>query len=124
METHKQQFERASIFLRETVCEFAKIDAYIYPVLAKKLDLPPLDPAPMLTEGYQEISLGATNFPDLGVIFKRKLNETKYFIPMTAMNRLTRKQIEVFRITVQKSKHTTAEVRFGILRRITWLENI
>ena len=116
-------FERASIFLRESLCDFAKIDADIHPALAKKFNLPPLDPAPMLTEGYQERSLGATNFPDLGVIFKRKINETKYFIPLTAMNRLRRKHLEVCRIAVQRSKHRTAEVNFKILRRITWLED-
>lgn len=112
----KIAFERASTFLGETVCDFAKIDADIHPALAKKFDLPPLDPAPMLTEGYQERSLGATKFPDLVVIFKWKLNETKYFIPMTAMNRLTWKQLEVCQTAVQKSKHTTIEVRFIILR--------
>ena len=91
----KIALERASSFLKETVCDFAKIDADIHPTIAKKFDLPPLDPAPMPTEGYQERSLGATNFPELGVIFKRKVDQVKYIIPMTSMNRLTKKQLEM-----------------------------
>ena len=120
----KIALERASTFLKETVCDFAKIDADIHPIISKIADLPPLDPAPMPTEGYEERSLGATNYPELGVIFKRKTDNVKYFIPMTAMHRLTRKQLEICRNAVEKSKHTTAEVKFEILRRINWLENI
>ena len=74
--------------------------------------------------GFQERSLGATNFPDLGVIFKRKNDETKYFIPMTAMNRINRKQLEITQTAVNKSKHTTAEVKFEISRRIAWLKEV
>ena len=120
----KIALERASIYLKETVCDFVKIDADIHPTIAKKFDLPPLDPAPMPTEGYQERSMGATNFPVLGVIFKRKTDQVKYFISMTSMNRLTKKQLEICRTAVEKSKHTTAEVKCEILRRITWLENV
>ncbi|XP_023732212.3 acyl-CoA-binding domain-containing protein 6-like [Lactuca sativa] len=50
----------------------------------------------MPTEGYEERSLGATNFPELGVIFKRKTDQVKYFISMASMNRLTKKQLEIF----------------------------
>lgn len=87
----KISFERASNFLKETVCEFAKIYENIHPTIAKIVDLPPLDPAPMPTEGYEERSLGATNYLELGVIFKRKTDNVKYFIPMTVIHRLTRK---------------------------------
>ncbi|KAL7594601.1 hypothetical protein Lser_V15G29705 [Lactuca serriola] len=120
----KIALERASTFLRETICDFARIDTNIHTALAPKFNLPPLDPAPMLTKGFQERSLGATNFPDLGVIFKCKNNEIKYFIPMTSMHRLTRKQIELNLIAVQNSKHTTAEVKFEISKRITWLGEV
>ena len=68
----KVALESASTFLWETVCDFAKIDVDIYPTIARKFDLPPLDPTPMLTEGYQERSLGATNFPENGVIFQKE----------------------------------------------------
>lgn len=120
----KIALERANTSLKETVCDFAKIDADIYPTIAKKFHLPPLDPAPMATEGYEERSLGATNYLELGVIFKRKTNNIKYFILMTAMHFLTRKQLDICRIAIEKSKHTTAEVKFEIIRTIDWLENI
>ena len=120
----KTALDRVNNFLRETVCNFAKIDADIYPIISKKFDLPPLDPAPMPTEGFADRSLWATNFPELGIIFKRKIDNVKYFIPVSAMHRLTRKQIDICRTAVEKSKFTTTEVKFEILRRITWLENI
>ena len=50
--------------------------------------------------------------------------EIKYCIPMTAMYRLTRKQLEVSQTAIHKSKHTTAEVKFDISRRITWLGEV
>lgn len=115
----KIEFERANTFLRQTVFDFAKIDADIHITLAEKFNLPPLDPDPMLTEGFQERSHGEKNFPDLGVIIKRKNDEIKYFIPITAMHRLTQKKIEVTQTVVLKSKHTTAKVKFEISRRIT-----
>ena len=120
----KIELEKANSFLRDTVCDFAKIDADIYPTILKKFDLPPLEPVPMPTEGFEERSLGTTNFPDLGVIFKRKTNNVKYFIPMTAMHSLTKKQLDICRTAVERSKHTTEEVKFEITRRITWLENV
>ena len=120
----KTALDRVNNFLRETVCDFAKIDVDIYPIISKKFDLPPLDPAPMPTEGFADRSLGATNFPELGIIFKRKTDNVKYFIPISAMNRLPNKQLDICRTAVERSKHTTAEVKFEITRRITWLENV
>ena len=35
-------YKRASTFLKETVCDFANIDAYIHPALTRKFNLPPL----------------------------------------------------------------------------------
>mgnify|MGYP001554690088 CR=1 FL=1 len=75
--------------------DFARIDADIHPSLAQKFNFPPLEPAPVLTGGFQERSLVVTNFLDLGVIFKRLNDETKYFIPMTAMKRMIQKQLEI-----------------------------
>ena len=59
----KISFERACEYLRSTVCDFAKIDADIHPALAQKFILPAHEPIPILIEGYEERSLGATNFP-------------------------------------------------------------
>ena len=111
------EYERACTFLKETVCDFARIDADIHPTLDQKFNLPPLKPTLVLTESFQERSLGATNFPDIGVTFKRKNDETKYFIPVTTMNRMTWKQLEINKTAVNKSKHTTAEVKFEISNR-------
>ena len=116
--------DKAKSFLRDTVCDFAKIDADIYPTIIKKFDLPPLEPVPMPTKGFEERSLGATNFPELGIIFKRKTDNVQYFIPMNAMHRLPKKQLDICKTAVERSKHTTAEVKFEISRRITWLENV
>ena len=116
--------DKAKSFLKDTVCDFAKIDADIHPTILKKFDLPPLEPVSMLTEGFEERSLGATNFPELGIIFKRKTDNVKYFIPMNAMHRLPKKQLDICKTAVERSKHTTAEVKFEITRRITWLENV
>ena len=100
-------YERDCTFLKETLCDFAKINVDIHLALAHKFNLPPLDPALVLTEGYQERSLGATNFPKLGVVYKRVNSDLKYFISITTMYRLTRKQLEVTQALVQRSKHTT-----------------
>lgn len=106
------------------VCDFGKIDAEVYPVLSPKFNFPPFEPAPSFTEGYQDMSLGATNFPELGVIYKKANSDLKFFIPTTSMHRLTRKQLEVTLAAVQHSKFTTYEVMFEISRRIKWLEEV
>lgn len=53
----KIAYERFCMFLKETVCDFANIDADIHPALVQKFNLPPLGQAPMLTEGLQARSL-------------------------------------------------------------------
>ena len=111
--------EKACEYLKLAVCDFAKINADIHPVLAQKFNLPTLEPAPVFTEGYQDKSLGATNFSELGFVFKRANNNFKYFIPNISMHQLTRRQLEVTLTSVQKMKHTTHEVKFEITSRIT-----
>ena len=68
--------------------------------------------------------MGATNFLELGVVFKRVNNNVKYFVPITTMHHLTRRQLEVTLTSMQRSKHTTDEVKFEITRRITWLGEV
>ena len=116
--------DRVNSFLMDTVCDFAKIDADIYPNIAKKHELPLLDPTPMPSEAFEERPLGASNFLELGVIFKRKTDYVKYFIPTSAIHRLTKKQLDIYRTAVEKSKYTILEVKYEILRRITWLESV
>ena len=62
----KIAYEKAYEYLKSAVCDFAKIDEDIHPVLAQKFNLPTLDPVPVFTEGYQDRTLGATNFLELG----------------------------------------------------------
>lgn len=55
-------------YLRSLIGDFATIDAEIHPILQEKLDLPPFEPPHFITEGIQEMNLGSTNYPDLGLI--------------------------------------------------------
>lgn len=61
----KIAYEKACEFLKSLVYDFEKIDTDIHPVLAKKFNFPELESASSFTEGYQEMSLGATNLPQL-----------------------------------------------------------
>ena len=64
----KIYFDRAYEFLKALVCDFGKIDADIHPILAHKFDFPPFDYVQTITEGFQEINLGAKGFPELGIV--------------------------------------------------------
>lgn len=68
--------------------------------------------------------LGATNFPQLGVVYKKDNSDLKYFIPITAMHRLTKKQLETTLASVQRSKNTIDEVKFEITGIIHWLGEV
>lgn len=106
--------EKVFLFLRSAMCDFSKIYANIHPALVQKFNLPSLEHTQVYTEGYEERSLGATNFSKLGVVFKRVYSDVKQFVPITSMHCLTRRQLEVTLNSVQKSKHTTDEVKFEI----------
>lgn len=116
--------ERACEFLKPLVCDFGKIGTEIQPVLAKKFKFPNFEPAPSFTEGYQNMSLGETDHPKLGVIFKKAQDGIKYFIPVTAMHRLTKKQLDTTLASVQRSNYTTEEVKFKITRSIHLLSEV
>lgn len=100
----KIAYEKTCDFLIALVCDFGKIDVEVYPIQARKFNFPDFESAPSFTKGYQEMSLSATNFLELGVIFKKSNSDVKYFIPVTSMHRLTRKQLEVTFALVQRSK--------------------
>ena len=70
------------------------------------------------------MSLGVTKFHKLGVVYKKANSDLKYFILVTAMDRLTQKQLEVTLDLVQRFKNTTYEVKFKIRRRIHWLGEV
>ena len=110
----KVAYERACDFLKELICNFGKIDAKIHPVLAKKFDFPEFEHVPTYTNEFQEMSLGETNNPELGVVYKRAQDGLKYFILVTVIHRLTKKKLDITLDSVQKSKHTMDEVKFEI----------
>ncbi|CAI9277286.1 unnamed protein product [Lactuca saligna] len=108
----------------DLICDFGKINAEIHPILAKKFKFPYFEPAPSFIEGYQSMSLKETNFPELGAIYKIGLEGPKYFILVTAMHRLAKKQLDITLALVQRSMHTTKEAKFEITRRIHWLSEV
>ena len=55
--------DKACEFLKALVCGFRKIYVDIHHLLAQKFNFPKLEPEPSFTEGCQEMSLSATNFP-------------------------------------------------------------
>lgn len=61
---HKMKiaWDRVCEFFKDLVCDFTRIDAEIYPILAMKFIFPELDPVVSFTNGFQEMSLGATNY--------------------------------------------------------------
>ena len=114
-------FEWTCEFRKALVYDFGKIDAKIHHVLAHKFDFPPFDHVPTITEGFQEMNLGATSFPELRIMYKKSQNSPKYFIPVTTIHHLTKKQLDVTLTSVQRSKHIIEEVKFEISRMIKWL---
>lgn len=83
--------EKACDFFKALVCSFGKIDADIHHVLAKNFNFLEFEFGIGFTEGYQEMSLGATNLLELRVVYKKANDDLKYFIHVTAMHRLTRR---------------------------------
>lgn len=69
----KIAFERACEFHKALVCDIGKIDAEIDPVISNKFYFPPVKTVPNYTEFFQDMSIGETKFPKLGVIYKRQL---------------------------------------------------
>lgn len=58
------------------------------------------------------MTLSATNFPELGVVYKRVHDGPKYFIPVTVIHRLAKKQLDTTLASVQQSKYIKDEVKF------------
>lgn len=77
---------RDSNFLQRLVCDFGRIDVEINSVLSEKMNFPPLETPKYITEWIQEMSLGATNFPKLGIIFKLSRDSEKFFLPDTSFH--------------------------------------
>ena len=46
-------------------------DAEIQPFLDNKFDFPTFEHVPNFTKGFQDMSLGATSYPELGVVYKK-----------------------------------------------------
>lgn len=91
----KISFKRECEFLKALVCNFGKIDVEIDFILAQKFDFPPFYQVPTITEGFQEMKLGATNFLELGIMYKKSQTSPKFFILVIAIHRLSKKQLEI-----------------------------
>ena len=120
----KIAYERACKFLKALVCDFGKINDEIHSILAEKCNFPPFELVPDYTERFQEMSLGSTSYPELGVVYKKAIKGPNYFIPTSAIHRLMKKQLDIILASVQRPKHTTDEVNFEISRRIQWLYEV
>lgn len=81
----KLAYTRACDFLKAIVCDFAKIDVEIHLVPAEKLNFPPFEYDLKFTKGIHNLSLGATNFPKLVIVFKISRDSEKFFIPSTML---------------------------------------
>lgn len=64
------------------------------------------------------MNCGATNYLDLGVIFRTANDTKKNFLPAKSFHRYNKKQLEYILKLTEKSKFTTNEVKFEITRRI------
>lgn len=54
------------------------MDIRIHLVLVEKMNFPPFEHAPIITEGIQDLSLGATKFLDIGIVFKCSKDSEKF----------------------------------------------
>lgn len=90
---HKMKpiYARACDFIKSLACDFQPVDAEINSVLAAKIGLPLIDSPLAITEGIQEMSLGATNYPNIGIIFKLAKDSEKIFIPSSTFHRCLKK---------------------------------
>lgn len=94
------------------MCVFGKIDVEIHPVLANKFDFHLFDHVATITEEFQEMNLGATSFPMLGIVYKKSQDSPKLFIPVTVVHCLTKKQLDITLTSVKKiqAHHSSSEV--------------
>lgn len=111
-------------FLKSLVCDFGKIDVEIHSVLAEKMNYPPFEHPEYITDRIHHLSLGATNFPQLGIVFRLSRDSEKFFLPTTFFHHCFSKQLEGTLLMAQKSKKTTEEVRFEISQRIKWIVEV
>lgn len=92
----KVAYAKTCDFLKSLVCDFATIDIEIHLVLVNRMGLPPFDPQTMITEDIQEMSCGATNSSDLGIIFRTSKDTEKHFFPISIFHGATRKIWKIF----------------------------
>ena len=87
----KTPYLRVGTYLQSQLGDFTTIDVEIHRVLHAKLELPPLEPLHFITEGIQELSVGATNNPYLGIIFCTIMGGPKNFLPARSFHRCSKK---------------------------------
>lgn len=72
----------------------------------------------MIAEGIQEMNCGATNNPDLGIIFRTAKDIENNFLPAKEFHRCNKKQLEYILKLIEKYNITTEKVKYEITRRI------
>lgn len=81
---------RACDFLKALVFDFAKIDPETYPFLADEMNFPLSEHASFVTKRIENLSLDATNYPELGIIFSLSKDRNKHFLPAFAFHRFSK----------------------------------
>lgn len=66
----EEAYLRDADFLKSLMCDLGKIDAEICPILAKKMNFPLVEVAMKIIEGILNLSLRATYYHELGIVFK------------------------------------------------------
>lgn len=97
------------------------IDAEIHHGLAIPVDLPSFEYPTMIIEGINEMNIGATNGPNVGIIFRTSKDTRKNFLPARVFLHCNKKQLEYILKLTKKSTFTTHEVKLKIERRIKWV---
>lgn len=81
-------YERACNFLRSILCDFAIIYVEIHQILENQVDLHPFKYPTMITKGIQEMNCGATNCPDLVIIFRTTKDTEKNFLHAKSVSKM------------------------------------
>lgn len=114
----KPTYGRTCNFLRSPVCNFAKVVAKIYQLVANQVELPPFGYPTMITKGIQKMICRATNCPDLGIIFRIAKDIEQKFLPAKYFYRFNKKWLEDIINVTKKSRYSTEKVNVEITRRI------
>lgn len=90
----KPALDKVCHFLKSLVCDFETIYAKIHLMIFNHVYLPPLEDPIITVEGIPDLNCEATNYPDLGIIFRLNKNFEMIFLAATAFYRCSNTQLE------------------------------